>query len=161
MNAAWMKVVGDEGVFLAAATFARLGYLVSWPLQVTRYDLLVDDGKRIKRVQVKSTAAPADAEVLAFRMYTKGGTRGTRTKFYGSYEIDGVVGVWLATRRCFWFDFARDDRFRRQRMINLRLAPARTKGNQWGFRWATDYELGGVAERRLHSTVNRMSSQAS
>ena len=161
MNPTWMKAVGDEGVFLAAAAFARLGYVVSWPLQVCRYDLLVDDGRRIRRVQVKSSGASATAASVCFRLYTKGGTRGTVAKYYDESEIDGVVGVWLATARCFWFDYEVEVRFRTQRSINLRVQAAQSKGNQWGFRLASDYELGGVAERLMHPTVNRTSHKAS
>lgn len=43
------------GSLLAAAWFALCGCDVSWPLEPSRYDLLVDSEKGFRRVQVKTT----------------------------------------------------------------------------------------------------------
>ncbi|MFP5315592.1 MAG: group I intron-associated PD-(D/E)XK endonuclease [Actinomycetes bacterium] len=44
------------GSLLAAAWFALCGCDVSWPLEPSRYDLLVDSEKGFRRVQVKTTS---------------------------------------------------------------------------------------------------------
>lgn len=43
------------GPLLAAAWYMMTGHDVSWPLEPSRYDLLVTRGSRIRRVQVKTT----------------------------------------------------------------------------------------------------------
>ena len=45
----------DAGSMMAAVWFVLRGYAVSWPLEPRRYDLLVENGERIYRVQVKTT----------------------------------------------------------------------------------------------------------
>lgn len=47
------------GSLLAAAWFVLCGCEVSWPLEPSRYDLLVCSGAQIRRVQVKTTTARA------------------------------------------------------------------------------------------------------
>jgi len=48
---------GDIGVTQAVATFTRIGYDVSIPItESAAYDILVDDGTQIHRVQVRYTS---------------------------------------------------------------------------------------------------------
>lgn len=47
------------GSLIAAAWFAMCGYAVSWPLEAARYDLIVQRGQVIQRVQVKTTSVRA------------------------------------------------------------------------------------------------------
>ncbi|WP_426513126.1 group I intron-associated PD-(D/E)XK endonuclease [Dactylosporangium sp. McL0621] len=50
------KQQGDLGVAMAIAYYTRTGYAVSVPLtDNTRYDLIIDGGERLLRVQVKTT----------------------------------------------------------------------------------------------------------
>jgi len=49
------KAIGDLSELEAALALARAGYLVSKPLGDShRYDLIIDDGERLARVQVKT-----------------------------------------------------------------------------------------------------------
>lgn len=50
------KKQGDLGVAIAIAYYTKKGYAVSIPLgDNTRYDLIIDDGTRLLKVQVKTT----------------------------------------------------------------------------------------------------------
>lgn len=44
------------GTYLVAAACTLAGYSVCWPLEPAVYDLLVDAGNRVLRVQVKTTS---------------------------------------------------------------------------------------------------------
>lgn len=49
------KTIGDVAELLAAAKYIEKGYVVSRPLtDHARYDLLIDDGNNILKVQVKA-----------------------------------------------------------------------------------------------------------
>ena len=48
------QIKGDTAVAQAVATFTRMGYDIALPLtESAAYDLIVDTGKRLERVQVK------------------------------------------------------------------------------------------------------------
>lgn len=50
------RVQGDEGLGIAIAYFTRVGLKVAIPLTDSqRYDLIIDDGQRLQRVQVRTT----------------------------------------------------------------------------------------------------------
>lgn len=54
-----MEHLDRAGSLLAAAWFTLCGRNVSWPLEPSRYDLLVDADEGILRVQVKTTTVHA------------------------------------------------------------------------------------------------------
>lgn len=45
----------DAGAYLVAAACAMRGFKISWPLEPAVYDLLIDTGRSLLRVQVKTT----------------------------------------------------------------------------------------------------------
>lgn len=50
------RIQGNAGLGIAIAYFSRIGLSVAIPLTDTqRYDLIIDDGDRLQRVQVKTT----------------------------------------------------------------------------------------------------------
>lgn len=61
------------------------GMDVSWPLEPCRYDLLVSDGREIRRVQVKTTTSATERGVWRVNVSTTG--RGDR-RIYTDDEID-------------------------------------------------------------------------
>ncbi|MGL3151240.1 group I intron-associated PD-(D/E)XK endonuclease [Microbacterium sp. A82] len=71
------------GALLAAAWFTMSGCDVSWPLESSRYDLLVSDARGIRRVQVKTTRTRSGRSWKAY-LSTTGNVRRT----YGPEEID-------------------------------------------------------------------------
>lgn len=68
---------------LAAAWFTLCGNDVSWPLEPSRYDLLVATNAGILRVQVKTTTTRVGA---TWKVYLSTSSGGRRT--YGHDEID-------------------------------------------------------------------------
>lgn len=73
----------QAGSLLAAAWFALCGGQVSWPLEPSRYDLLVDGPGGVRRVQVKTTTVRAGK---TWRVYLS--TTGAGRRTYDPDEID-------------------------------------------------------------------------
>lgn len=72
---------GDQGVAIAIAHYVQQGFTVSIPLTVnTRYDLVVDDGEKLRRVQVKSTNFKTEHGVYRAHLVTNSKTVGGRGK---------------------------------------------------------------------------------
>jgi hypothetical protein len=116
---------------------AQLGVPVLRPLDDQRYDLVLDLGTEVLRVQCKWAARVGD--VVAIRTRTsRRGPKGHIHRSYGPAEIDAIVGFCSATGRCYLLPHELSvDRA----MVLLRLEP--TKNNQAaGIRWARDYEFG-------------------
>ena len=51
-----LRHLRGAGAYLVAGAFVLAGYRVSWPLEPAVYDLVVDTGERLLRVQVKTTS---------------------------------------------------------------------------------------------------------
>jgi hypothetical protein len=71
------------GSLLTASWFTLCGHHVSWPLEPSRYDLLVCTDARIRRVQVKTTTVRAGD---SWKVYLSTSHRERRT--YDTDEID-------------------------------------------------------------------------
>lgn len=71
------------GPLLAAAWYTLSGHEVSWPLEPSRYDLLVTDDHHIRRVQVKTTTV---RERGAWKVYLSTSSGGRR--IYAPDEVD-------------------------------------------------------------------------
>jgi PD-(D/E)XK nuclease superfamily protein len=71
------KQQGDVGVAMAIAYYTKTGYGVSTPLTDNlRYDLIVDDGTSLQRVQVKTTFyVPATTTSYEVNFKTSGGNQ--------------------------------------------------------------------------------------
>jgi hypothetical protein len=81
---------GDIGVGAAIAWFAEHGYHICVPLFESQpYDLVVDDGKRLQRVQVKTTTAKSPYGRYHVELRTLGGNQSYHTvKHFDSSRID-------------------------------------------------------------------------
>jgi hypothetical protein len=89
---------GQLAVLKAEIRAGELGYLVSKPTIPARYDLLLDSGKNIYRVQVKFAAASGrncTGSVLA-RLCR-------HEKTYSKNEIDVVLVYVPQTDKVYWF----------------------------------------------------------
>ncbi|WP_079575130.1 group I intron-associated PD-(D/E)XK endonuclease [Krasilnikoviella flava] len=78
-----IKRLGRAGPLLAAAWFTLCGQDVSWPLEPSRYDLLVGGEGGIRRVQVKTTTVRASE---SWKVYLS--TTGKARRTYDLAEID-------------------------------------------------------------------------
>lgn len=79
---------GNAGLSYAIAYFGCNGYTVSVPLNDTQdYDLIVDDGISLKKVQVKATSQMKGGEYVV-SLKSSGGTKGTIYKTVKDTDID-------------------------------------------------------------------------
>lgn len=139
-----------------AAAAARLGLVVLRPLcDGARYDICIDIGSRILRIQCKWCSRLGD--VLMLHVTTCRHTpHGYRRTTYSDDEIDAVAAYSPDTDRCYLLPIA--DAASRS-AISLRLAPTRNNQAQ-GIRWAQDYELGRSIQRHYGSHVPVRSAKA-
>lgn len=115
----------------------RLDLIVMRPLcEGGRYDLVVDVGGRLLRLQCKWASRHGD--VLLARCSTSRHTpAGYLITTYSSDEIDAIAAYAPDTDRCYLIPIRE---VAGCRSISLRLVP--TRNNQAdGVRWARDYEL--------------------
>lgn len=130
-----------EAEIAAAAT--KLGFVVLKPMsERRRYDLVIDTGPRLWRVQCKW--APLKGDVIVARART---SRYTPTGYvrttYDRAEIDALGLYCPNLDECFLLPI--DDLEVGQGQTHLRLRPARN-GQQIGVKLAARYELGAVAQ---------------
>ena len=79
-NAANSKKQGDIGMCYAIAYYSKLGYTVSIP--VTDYDIIVDTGNNLLKVQVKTTSCKSPHGVYQVALRTCGGNRSGSGKLF-------------------------------------------------------------------------------
>lgn len=137
-----------EAVVCAEAI--KLGLTVLRPTaEHNRYDLALDLGHRILRVQCK-WAALERGELVRVRT---GGIRHTPAGYvrttYALHEIDAVAAYCADLDRCYLLPA---ELIAGRHLISLRLEPPRN-GQRAALHWAADYELSGaiaqLGERRL------------
>jgi hypothetical protein len=123
-----------ESAVLHAAV--RLGLLVALPYSPQRYDLILDLGARLLRVQCKWAMRRGD--VVVVRCYT---SRRSRQRIvrrgYDCAEIDAIAAYCADLGRCYLISMSS---LRGQRNVHLRIAPA-ANGQNRGIRWATQYDF--------------------
>jgi hypothetical protein len=129
----------QKGLIAEAAVIkecARLGVPVARPLADERYDLIIDLGLTLLRIQCK-WAASDDAVIHVRCRRCRRGPKGLIHERYEPHEIDAVVAYSPVTDKCYLLphDLSVD-----RAAVELRLRPP--KNNQSaGIRWARDYEL--------------------
>jgi hypothetical protein len=125
-----------------AAELTQLGLDVYRPIaEGGRYDLLVDCGPRLVRVQCKWARRLRGVVVVrtrTSRLTPHGYVRTT----YASGEIDGVAAYCPELESCYWLPITEFDG---RVSVSLRLRPA-DNGQRSGLRWASDHPLGAIAQ---------------
>jgi hypothetical protein len=142
MSALTSSRKGAIAEMMIAAECTEMGLDVYRPLaEGGRYDLVVDAGARLLRVQCKWAAL--DSPVVVVRMRTSRLTpQGYVKTTYGAHEIDGVAAYCVPLRRGFWLPI---EEFAGQGFVHLRLEPARN-GQKSRLKWAAHYPLGAIAQ---------------
>ena len=132
------KSKGDLAELMVAADLRRKGYKIAIPFgEDWDYDLILERGDRLERVQVKY--ATSDGAVIEARCRSHSLTNGKikRTKYYTAATIDWLAIYDATTQRCFYVPAKELGNGRNS--ISLRLAPARNNQSQ-GIRLAAAYQ---------------------
>lgn len=83
------KEKGNSGLVAAIGYYGMLGYTISIPLNDTQdYDLIVDNGKKLLKVQVKATAQRTPQGYSVVNLQSCGGTAGTMYKTVKDTDVD-------------------------------------------------------------------------
>jgi hypothetical protein len=96
-------------------------WVASRPTRDWRYDLILDDGERLHRVQVKYAGRlPNDCVGAVSLDFTKGGMR---NRTYMDHEIDAVIVHVAPIDGLVWL---KPEHFHGRRVVHLRYAPTRS-----------------------------------
>ena len=131
--------IAEAAIALAAM---KLGIDVYRPLGEGRYDLVLDVGSRLLRVQCKWAASLN--KVLVVRCYTFRRTRtGWKKTTYSSDEVDVIAAYSLDLDRCFLIPIELAEK---RPTIQLRVSP--TLNNQRRrINWADDFDFEATLRR--------------
>ncbi len=139
-----MARTSDKGSIaeLAIAKEAvRLGLQVLKPLtEHGRYDLALDLGARILRVQCKWGSRKGDVIHARISSSYHSPTRGYVKSTYDEKEIDAIAIYCESLDRCYLLPIAA---FSGQTMVNLRIGEPQN-GQRAALNWATDFEFPGA-----------------
>ena len=142
-----MLTTNQKGTIAEAAVIlecAKLGVPVLRPLDDQRYDLAVDIGKQILRVQCKWAVRRGDVVVIRTRTCRRG-RDGLIHRPYEPGEIDAIAAYCRETQRCY---FLPTELSVNRGAVQLRLEP--TRNNQAiGVNWARDFEFAATILRLL------------
>jgi hypothetical protein len=130
------KSIGDLSELEVAVALARSGYAVSKPLgENQRYDLIIDDGERLSRVQVKT--GRIRGSVVMFNCCSTHGHRRTslQTRPYTG-QVEFLAVFCPENRKVYLLPEADLTRSK----IQLRIAAPRNNMTKT-VRWASWYEL--------------------
>jgi prevent-host-death family protein len=135
-----MKGAIAEAAIRAAAV--KLGFYVLHPLiEGRRYDLVIDTGPQLLRVQCKW--APLKDRVIVAHLGTCRHTpHGYVRSKYAADEIDGFGVYCQELDRCFWLPL---HEFAGKGHVHLRLSPTRNRQRAWLI-WADEYDFGAIAQ---------------
>jgi len=127
---------GDVAEMMAAAELVRRGYIVSRPLtNGAPYDLLVDDGRAVLKVQVKRTCLDPEHDSVRIQLSSSKYHRGRVGVSYVG-RVDMILAV-DCDAGAFYVVAGAD---LEQWEIRLRITPARNNQTR-GTRTAADYAI--------------------
>ncbi|HEY3828823.1 MAG TPA: group I intron-associated PD-(D/E)XK endonuclease [Solirubrobacteraceae bacterium] len=120
-----------------ATAALRLNLTVLRPLsEGGRYDLVIDTGKRLLRVQCKWAARQGEV-IMAYCTTCRHTPSGYRRTTYSAEEIDAIAIYCPDTDKCYLLPVGEVES---RTAISLRLGAARNNQAR-GVRWAKDYEM--------------------
>jgi len=117
------------------------GFIVSRPVIEVRYDLVIDDGKNLNRVQVKYTAQrEAGALNIGLRKFggnKEVGLRMADVKTYSADEVDVLAVFSPVSGKVYWVPI---EVFEGKTVLRLRLEPSKNNQKKRVL-MASEYEL--------------------
>ena len=135
----WKGAIAEAAITAAAV---ELGFVVLRPLvEGRRYDLVIDTGPDLLRVQCKWARKKGDVVFVdtSTRRLTPHGYVHTT---YTPDEIEGVAAYCQELKRCFYLPI---EIAAGRRGFHLRLGPA-ANNQQLAINWAAQYEFGAIAQ---------------
>jgi hypothetical protein len=122
---------------------AKLGVGVYRPVcEGGRYDLILDTGDRLLRVQCKF--ASRYRGILVIRCYSCRRSRdGMVVRRYTATEVDAIAAYSAALDSCYLLT---PEHFAGRRAVHLRVEPSRNNQRR-GINWAEDFEFGATLMR--------------
>jgi hypothetical protein len=136
-----MKGAIAEAAITAAAV--ELGFFVLRPFpEGRRYDLIIDTGPRLLRVQCKWGRRQGSVIVVVLATCRHTPHDGYVRSKYGPTEIDGVAVYCHELKRCYYLPI---EVVAGRSGIHLRLAPA-ANNQEVAVNWAADYDFGAIAQ---------------
>lgn len=100
------KQKGNAGLVAAIAYYGMNGYTVSLPLNDTQdYDLIIDNGEKLLKVQVKATAQRSEYGYSIVALKSCGGTKGSVYKTIVDTNID-ILFVFTELQEMYEIPFA-------------------------------------------------------
>ncbi|MFE6362946.1 group I intron-associated PD-(D/E)XK endonuclease [Streptomyces sp. NPDC057806] len=129
------KARGELTEAIVLAKLIEYAYSVSLPFgDNRRYDMIVDDGSRLHRVQVKTARDGRNAGTIEFHTVSTHPLSGRKTRYDG--QIEAFIAYHPGTHAFYWVPIAECT----GNVFRLRTAPA--KNNQvYGTRLAEPYRL--------------------
>lgn len=116
------KQKGKSGLAVAIAYYGTNGYTVSLPLNDTQdYDLIVDDGETLKKVQVKSTSSRTKRGYSYVSLRNTGGTKGT---VYGRVVDSDIDILFIVTEKLELYEIPKSELYD---LSSITLIPERQK----------------------------------
>ena len=135
----WKGAIAEAAITAAAV---ELGFVVLRPLvEGRRYDLIIDTGPELLRVQCKW--APRRGDVVSVHLSTCRHTpHGYVRSTYSADEIDGIGVYCQELKRCYYLPI---EDVAGRRGFQLRLKPA-ANNQRLAINWAAQYEFGAIAQ---------------
>lgn len=132
----WHK--GELAVLKVIERALELGYQVSKPIfEQSRYDLVLDNGKQLYRVQVKFTDTTPSASSGAVVVPLTKTTKNSKVKrLYNAEEIDVVIAYIPRINGLCWFP---PNVFEGKTCISVRFEPTKN-GQKANLYWFDDYK---------------------
>jgi hypothetical protein len=131
--------IAEAAITMAAV---ELGYVVLRPLtEGRRYDLVVDTGPRLLRLQCK-WARKRGNDIIVDTSTRRLTPRGYVFATYRPDEIDGIGAYCQELKRCYFLPI---ELAAGRRGLHLRLSPA-ANNQELAINWAAQYEFGAIAQ---------------
>ena len=144
---------GDETEAAVLSAFAESGYTVSIPFgDNDKYDLIVDDGTKLHRVQCK-TAWQNKAETIRFNTHSQTTRNGSYHEQTYEEAIDAFVVRYPETGELFWVDVAEAT----DQKMELRFEAAIDHPS---INWASEFEFDGTIPSRDESPEDTTPDQS-
>ncbi|NIB98475.1 group I intron-associated PD-(D/E)XK endonuclease [Halobacterium sp. R2-5] len=130
------KQVGDETEARILSELVAAGYSVSVPFgDNDKYDLIVDDGETLHRVQCK-TAWANKPETIRFNTHSQTTREGTYHEQTYQNEVDAFAVRYPETESLYWVDISEATEQKMELRFNAEI-------DHPNINWASDFEFDG------------------